>query len=77
MTPAEFDWLGSPSVETSFLAVRAAAPIKRSTTPEQREVTVGAACLNSTSAFYARLINDVFGTKLKLVVRLSPARPRP
>ncbi len=65
--PASFEWLGSPSVETSFLAVRAAAPVASLDDAKQREVTVGAAGLSSTAAFYARLINDLFGTKLKVV----------
>lgn len=64
--PASFAWLGSPSVETSFLAVRTAVPVASLDDAKQHEVSVGAAGLNSTPAFYARLINDVFGTKLKV-----------
>jgi tripartite-type tricarboxylate transporter receptor subunit TctC len=67
--PASFAWLGSPSVETSFLAVRAAALVTSLEEAKQREVSVGAAGINSTPAFYARLINDVFGTRLKVVPR--------
>ena len=65
--PTKFDWLGSPSVETGILAVWNAAPVASLDDARQREVTVGAAGINSTPAFYARLINDVFGTKLKII----------
>ena len=34
----------------------------------QREITVGAAGINSTPAFYARLLNEVVGLKLKVIV---------
>jgi tripartite-type tricarboxylate transporter receptor subunit TctC len=67
--PASFEWLGSPSVETSFLAVRTAAPVASLDDAKQHEVSVGAAGPNSTPAFYARLINHLFGTKLKVVGR--------
>jgi tripartite-type tricarboxylate transporter receptor subunit TctC len=67
--PASFEWLGSPSVETSFLAVRSAAPVASLDEAKQHAISVGATGLNSTPAFYARLINDVFGTKLKVVGR--------
>ena len=66
--PTKFDWLGSPSVETGILVVWNAAPVASLDDARQREVTVGAAGINSTPAFYARLINDVFGTKLKIVI---------
>jgi tripartite-type tricarboxylate transporter receptor subunit TctC len=65
--PTRFDWLGSPSVEAGVLVVWNATPIATLDDARQREVTVGAAGTNSPPAFYARLINDVFGTRLKIV----------
>lgn len=62
-----FEWLGSPSVETAMLAVWNTVPVRSLADITLRETTVGAASVNSTPAFYARLINDVFGTRLKVV----------
>ena len=44
-----------PSVETAMLAVRTAVPVASLDDTKQREITVGAAGINSTPAFYARL----------------------
>ncbi|MEA2906666.1 MAG: hypothetical protein QOI12_4053 [Alphaproteobacteria bacterium] len=66
--PTKFNWLGSPSVETGIFVVWNAAPINSLADARQRETTVGAAGVNSTPAFYARLLNEVFGTKLKVIV---------
>jgi tripartite-type tricarboxylate transporter receptor subunit TctC len=66
--PTQFNWLGSPSVETGILVVWNASPVNSLADIKQRETTVGAAGVNSTPAFYARLLNDVFGTKLKVIV---------
>src|SRR5215218_4563746 len=66
--PSKFEWLGTPSVETGILVVWNAAPVSSLADITRGETTVGAAGVNSTPAFYARLINDVFGTKLKIIV---------
>jgi tripartite-type tricarboxylate transporter receptor subunit TctC len=62
-----FEWLGSPSVETAMLAVWNTVPARSLADITTRQTTVGAARGNSTSAFYARLLNDVFDTRLKVV----------
>ena len=62
-----FEWLGSPSVETAILAVWDAVPVRSLADITLRETTVGTSSVNATPAFYARLINDVFGTRLKVV----------
>jgi tripartite-type tricarboxylate transporter receptor subunit TctC len=66
--PSKFEWLGTPSVETGVLVVWNASPVNSLADITRHETTVGAAGVNSTPAFYARLINDVFGTKLKIIV---------
>ena len=62
-----FEWLGSPGVETALLAVWNTVPARSLADITLRETTVGAGGINSTPAFYARLLNDVFGTHLKVV----------
>jgi tripartite-type tricarboxylate transporter receptor subunit TctC len=66
--PSKFNWLGTPSVETGILVVWNASPVNSLADITRHETTVGAAGINSTPAFYARLINDVFGTRLKVIV---------
>src|SRR5262249_51814782 len=46
--PLRFNWLGSPSVETGLLAVWHTSPVHSLDEARQRDVTVGAAGINST-----------------------------
>ena len=65
--PTRIHWLGSPGAEVGTLAVWAASPTKTLDDARRRETTVGAAGVNSVPSFYARLMNAVAGTKLKIV----------
>jgi tripartite-type tricarboxylate transporter receptor subunit TctC len=62
----KFNWLGTPSVETGLFVLSNAVPVETLADARAREITVGAAGANSTPAFHARLLNDVFGLKLKI-----------
>jgi tripartite-type tricarboxylate transporter receptor subunit TctC len=64
----KFNWLGSPSIEVGILVVWHAAPVDTLEQARAREVTVGASGANSTPSFYARLLNETLGTKLKIIV---------
>jgi tripartite-type tricarboxylate transporter receptor subunit TctC len=66
--PAKFNWLGSPSVEVGLIAVWRTAPVNNIADLQRREITVGSSGANSTPSFYARLINETLGTKMKIVV---------
>ena len=66
--PTKFNWLGTPSVETGIFVVWNTVPVNSLDDAKARETTVGAAGVNSTPAFYARLLNEVFGLKLKVIV---------
>src|SRR5262249_54597069 len=59
--PTKFNWLGTPSVETGIFVVWNTVPVNALDDAKTRETTVGAAGVNSTPAFYARLLNEVFG----------------
>jgi tripartite-type tricarboxylate transporter receptor subunit TctC len=61
-----FNWLGTPSVETGLFVVGSTVPVETLADTRAREITVGAAGVNSTAAFHARLLNDVLGPKLKI-----------
>ena len=64
----KFAWLGTPSQETGILAVWHGTQTKTLADARAHEITVAASGANSTPSFYARLLNAVLGTKLKIVV---------
>jgi tripartite-type tricarboxylate transporter receptor subunit TctC len=66
--PTELNWLGSPGAETAMLVVWGTAPVRSLEDAKARDTTVGAAAVNSTPALYARLLNEVFGLRLKIIV---------
>jgi tripartite-type tricarboxylate transporter receptor subunit TctC len=66
--PIAFNWLGSPSSETAMLVVWGTSPVDSLEDAKARDMTVGAAAVNSTPALYARLLNEVFGLRLKIIV---------
>jgi tripartite-type tricarboxylate transporter receptor subunit TctC len=66
--PRKFIWLGSPSFETGLLIVWNTVPVDSLEDVRKREITVSSSGANSTPSFYARLLNELLGTKLKIVV---------
>ena len=66
--PLAFNWLGSPTVETGLLGVWHTVPVYSIDDAKTREVTIGANGPHSTPSFYARLLNETLGTKLRLVM---------
>jgi tripartite-type tricarboxylate transporter receptor subunit TctC len=66
--PTKFNWLGSPSAEVGLIAVWKTAPVNTLADLKTRQITVGSSGANSTPSFYARLINETLGTKMKIVV---------
>ena len=64
----KFNWLGSPSVEAGLLVLRAGAAATNLAEAKTHEVTVAADGVNSTPSFYARLMNETLGLKLKIIV---------
>ena len=66
--PTKFVWLGSPSVETGLVAVWHTVPVNSIEDVRTREIVVGATGANSTPSFYARLINETLGTRMRIIV---------
>ena len=66
--PKKFTWLGSPSYETGLLIVWNTVPVNTVDDVRKREITVSSSGANSTPSFYARLLNELLATKLKIVV---------
>jgi len=66
--PTKFNWLGSPSVEIGIVVVWHTVPVNNLADLQRREVVMGSTGANSTPSFYARLLNETIGTKMKLIV---------
>jgi tripartite-type tricarboxylate transporter receptor subunit TctC len=66
--PTKFNWLGSPSTEVGLIAVWKTAPVNTIDDLKRREISVGSSGANSTPSFYARLLNETLGTRMKIVV---------
>jgi tripartite-type tricarboxylate transporter receptor subunit TctC len=66
--PLTFNWLGSPTVETGLLGVWHTVPVNSIEDVKTREVTIASNGPHSTPTFYAKLLNETLGTKLKLVM---------
>jgi tripartite-type tricarboxylate transporter receptor subunit TctC len=66
--PLQFNWLGSPTVETGLLGVWHTVPVSSIDDAKTREITIASNGPRSTPSFYARLMNETLGTKLRLVM---------
>jgi tripartite-type tricarboxylate transporter receptor subunit TctC len=65
--PVKMNWLGTPSVETGLLFVWHTSPFRTFDDVKVREMTAGASGVNSGPAFYARVMNELLGAKIKVV----------
>jgi len=65
--PRQFNWLGTPSVETAMVLVWKTVPVFTVNDLRTRETIMGASGANSTPAFFARLFNATLGTKMKVI----------
>ena len=63
----QMQWLGTPSVEVGMLTVWHETPVSTWSDVRSREITMGASGANSTPSFYARLLNETLGLKLKII----------
>lgn len=66
--PARLHWLGSPSVETGIVTAWHTSPVKTLEDARKREITIPANGANSTPSFYARLLNETLGTKMRIIL---------
>ena len=66
---SKFNWLGSPSKEVALLAVWHTVPVNSIEEALAKDHTfiLGASGINSTPAFYGRVLQAVFGIKIKLI----------
>ncbi len=65
--PTRITWLGTPSVETGTLFAWHASAIRSLDDARRIEMTVGSSGANSTPSFFARLLNELLGLKLRII----------
>jgi tripartite-type tricarboxylate transporter receptor subunit TctC len=63
----KFNWLGTPSLEYAMVLLWHTVPVNSVAELKSKETNVGASGVNSTPAFYGRVLNAVLGTRMKLV----------
>ncbi len=63
----KFNWIGTPSVEVGLMAVWHAAGVKTIDEARQKVLSAGSSGANSAPSFYAHLLNDLLGMKIKVV----------
>ena len=61
----KFHWLGSPQQEIGLFIVSAKAGVKTAADLKGRELTVSSTAQNSPSSIYSRMLNAMYGTRLK------------
>jgi tripartite-type tricarboxylate transporter receptor subunit TctC len=66
--PTQFAWLGSPSVETGILVTWNSTKASTVEDLKTQQITVGSSGAASTPTFYAKLLNEVLGTRLKIII---------
>ncbi len=66
--PMKLIWLGPPSPETSNLTIWNTFPFNSSADARTNVIRVGVTGANSTSAFYAKLLNETLGFQEQLIL---------
>lgn len=66
--PLQFNWLGSPTIETGLLGVWHTVPVRSIEDARTRELTIASNGPHSTPSFYARLLNATLGTRLRPIL---------
>ncbi len=65
--PRQFNWIGSPSTEVSLALSWHTSPAKTFEDLRTKEITVAASGPAADSTVFARVLNAVLGTKLKII----------
>ncbi|MGE3646638.1 MAG: Bug family tripartite tricarboxylate transporter substrate binding protein [Beijerinckiaceae bacterium] len=63
----KFIWLGSTQQEIGFLLVRTATGVKSAQDLKGKDVTSSSTSRNSPSSIYPRLLNALYGSKLRVI----------
>jgi tripartite-type tricarboxylate transporter receptor subunit TctC len=63
----KYNWVGSPNSETGMLIVWHTVPVQTIQDAIKSEIIVGSSSENSSTSFYARVLNATLGLKLKII----------
>ena len=63
----KFTWLGSMQQEVGFLLVRPASGVTDAAGLKTKEITASSTSRNSPSSIYPRMLNDLFGAKIRVI----------
>ncbi len=63
----KFTWLGSPQQEIGFLLVRTATGIRNVEDLKTKEITASSSTRNAPSSIYPRMLNALYGSKLRVI----------
>ena len=63
----KFNWLGSPNSEISLLSLWHQVPVDSIADLRSHEVVMASSGINSISAFYGRLMNELLHTRMKII----------
>jgi len=63
----KYNWVGSPNSETGMLIVWHTVPVQTIQDAMKTEIIVGSSSENSSTSFYARVLNATLGLKLKII----------
>ena len=63
----KYNWVGSPNSETGMLIVWHTVPVQTIQDAMQSQIIVGSSSENSSTSFYARVLNSTLGLKLKII----------
>ncbi len=65
--PQKFTWLGSLQQEVGFLLVRPASGVTDAAGLKTKEITSSSTSRNSPSSIYPRMLNELYGTKIRVI----------
>ena len=65
--PAKAQWLPSPSSDVAVSMVWHTVPVNSLEDARRREVVMGTGAVNGMASFFGRVVNELTGTKFKLV----------
>ena len=65
--PQKFTWLGSMQQEVGFLLVRPASGVTDAAGLKTKEITASSTSRNSPSSIYPRMLNELFGAKIRVI----------
>jgi hypothetical protein len=67
LDPAQFNWIGNMTADTGDVIVSTSSPVKTIEDAKRIEVKLGATSPLALGGFYPKLMNNVLGTKFKVV----------